>query len=227
MGRFKIIKQRKEKVMIKGLIIDWDNCVFDTRSMGEGIVAPIIEAALKTGDNIFFRPEKLRLIKEEMWIYNLEDVILRNQIPAAAAEAMRIAYLGLEAPANSKNYGDIQFLESLPQKKILVTSGLLKFQLSKIIVTGSKDLFDEIIIDSVDNPSKIKGKTVIFKEIMARHGWQPREAMVVGDNPSSELSAGKELGMFTAQMLRPGVSRAEGFDYYVSGFEELAELLNP
>ena len=92
-------------------------------------------------------------------------------------------------------------------------------------MTGIEELFDEIIIEANDDPLNRKGKKQIFQELMEKYGWLPWEIMVVGDNPYSELKAGKELGMITVQTLRPDVFSVDGFDHYVSGISEIIELL--
>ena len=136
--------------MIKGLIIDLDNCVFDTKSMGVDVIAPVLAVLSEAASGIFF---------------------------------------------------------------------------SAAVLAGIEELFDEIIIEANDDPLNRKGKKQIFQELMEKYGWLPWEIMVVGDNPYSELKAGKELGMITVQTLRPDVFSVDGFDHFVSGFSEIIELL--
>ena len=54
--------------------------------------------------------------------------------------------------------------------------------------------------------------------------WQPENVLVIGDNPDDELQAGKDLGMYTIQILRDGVKKTEGFDYYIQDFEQLRNM---
>ena len=210
--------------MIRGLIIDLDNCVFDTKSMGRDFVSPIVNV-LRGCERYLRTPEIFYKITDELWNFSLEDVIERNRIPGLIAVQMREAYQGLRAPDCSRCYEDIGILKSLPGVKILVTSGHFELQWSKIEIVGIGGLFDEIIIDAVDDPFMRKGKLKIFEELMDKNCWEPEEILVIGDNAFSELAAGKELGMITVQTLRPEVSRVEGFDHYINVFEEINEII--
>jgi FMN phosphatase YigB (HAD superfamily) len=211
--------------MIRGLIIDLDNCVFDTKSMGMDVIAPVLAVLEEAGSVNFFKKEVLSQVKEDLWNFSFEDIVAKYGIPDSIAGKMRLAYCNLEAPPWSKCYGDVGLLSDIKLEKILVTSGYSKLQCSKIVVTGIEDLFDEIIIESNDDPLNRKGKLRIFQEVMEKYCWSCREVMVIGDNAFSELKAGKELGMITVQTLRPHVYSAEGFDHYVSGLDEIIELL--
>lgn len=211
--------------MVRGLIIDLDNCVFDTKSMGMDVIAPVLAVLAGAVSSNFFQKEALIQIKEALWNFSLEDIVAKYGIPDFIADKMRLAYCNLEAPPWSECYGDVGLLADIKLKKILVTSGYLKLQWSKIAVTGIGELFDEIIIESNDDPLNRKGKLRIFQEVMEKYRWSCREVMVIGDNAFSELKAGKELGMVTVQTLRPHVYSVEGFDHYVSGLGEIIELL--
>jgi FMN phosphatase YigB (HAD superfamily) len=208
--------------MIKGIIFDLDNCVFDTRSMGDGLIDPVL---LAMHDGAGISSSNTDKIKRELWSMSLEDVIRLNDVPGKIADKMRSAYIGLEAPDNSENYDDVGHIEKMNLIKILVTSGYRNFQMSKIRKTGLAPLFDEIIMDAIDDPAAIRGKQKIFGEIAEKYGWKNSEVLVIGDRPDSELAAGKVLGMVTAQILRPGVKRAEGFDHYIEGLVELDGII--
>lgn len=210
---------------IKGLFIDLDNCVFDTKSMGESLVAPVLDALIEADQQNFFKKENFSVVSQDLWTLSLDDVAQKHSFPKEILAVARQAYCQLEAPAWSKNYTDVNLLKQIKQKKILVTSGYSKLQWSKLRVTGIGDLFDQIIIDAIDNPQERLGKKTIFAQLATEHGWLPGEVMVIGDSAFSELGAGKELGMVTVQILRPRVQIFPGFDHYVDGFEAVISLL--
>ncbi|MFA5872104.1 MAG: HAD family hydrolase [Parcubacteria group bacterium] len=211
--------------MIKALFIDLDNCLFDTQSMGLDIVRPVLAAMMDADPYEILELERRERIIAALWTSSLQDVIESHGIPEDIADAMRVAYANLEAPLWSKCYDDVGLLRETNLRKILVTSGHSKLQLSKIRVTGIQGLFEEIVIDAIDDPLARPGKLNIFRELMAKNGWQAHEVAVLGDNPRSELKAGKELGMLTIQVLRPGVKCVEGFDYYVVDLKEVLRIL--
>ena len=209
--------------MIKAIIFDLDNCIFDTSSMGGGAIGAVRDA-LATSD---LSEEVKEQINIALKTDPLEDVLKRFGVPEPTGEAMREAYrntvLGPERPA--KTYGDEDAIKELPVIKILVTSGYKKFQTSKIERLNISHLFDEVIIDFLDDPEQRKGKTKIFKEILKTRGLQKEEVLVVGDNPRSELGAAKELGIKTVQTVRPDVVRWDGADAHISSLHELKDLL--
>jgi putative hydrolase of the HAD superfamily len=69
------------------------------------------------------------------------------------------------------------------------------------------------------------GKEGIFRKILEQNQLSPEEALVVGDNPDSEIAAGNRVGIPTVQILRPGVPRGENATHYISGLEELRGLI--
>ena len=101
----------------------------------------------------------------------------------------------------------------------------MKFQETKIAKLGIAHLFDEIIIDVLDDPNKRKGKTKIFEEILESNKWNKEEVLVVGDNPHSELGAAKALGITTVQTVRPTVIKWKGADHHIESLRELKTLL--
>lgn len=79
-------------------------------------------------------------------------------------------------------------------------------------------------MDAIDDtPRRLKKK--LFADIAARHGFHPREVLVVGDNADSEIAAGNALGMPTVQVLRPGVPAAENAQWRIKNFGELSKLI--
>jgi len=207
--------------MTKSLIIDLDMCILDTRTVG----LHAFDSVIDTYSNSSLNDRIKRGIYSKLWNTSLGDIIDQYDIPADIAEQMRNAYSKLEVPDTVKSFGDEQCLKSINIYKILVTSGYKAYQESKIEKLNIEALFDEIIIDAVDSHEKRKGKQMIFQELLAKNAWQSNEVLVVGDNPDSELRAGKELGMVTVQTLRPTVVKVPGFDHYISSLCDLPKLL--
>lgn len=202
--------------MIKGVIVDFDMCIFDTHSIGERALDAVIEPLRRRWPDVLCAQ-----VLATLWTTALEDVVVLYQIPDAVAEQMRRAHQMLTVPETACTYGDERYLRAIPAYRVLVTSGYQLWQEAKIRKTRVARLFDRVIIDAVDNPNTRKGKMRIFQELMDEHAWLPGEVMVVGDNPHSELRAGKELGMITVQTLRPTVEKEDGHHYYVHSLIEL------
>ena len=209
--------------MIKGIIFDLDNCIFDTHSLGAHILAPILEPLLISD----FSPEVKKEIQNALWTDSLEDMIDQYHVRMDVAEKMREAYRNLVVPEEDilATYGDEDCIVELTAKKYLVTSGYQKFQQSKIDRLGLQPLFDEILIDAQDKRAARKGKKKIFGEILKTNKWDAHEVLVVGDNPRSELGAAKEIGIATIQTLRSGVEKWEGADHYIYSLNELGSFV--
>jgi HAD superfamily hydrolase (TIGR01549 family) len=208
--------------MIKAIIFDLDMCILDPRSMRGAYFQPVLDP-LQDSD---LSPERKESISELLWTTSLEDTIEHFSIPKEIGDKMREAFIKLESPESVATFGDEKHIKSLAVKKFLVTSGFTRFQRSKIAKLGIADLFDEVVIDEIDDPSIRKGKKKIFEEIARDHNLQASEVLVVGDNPLSELRAGKSLGMPTVQTLRPGVSKWDEADYHIQDFSELSRIID-
>lgn len=208
--------------MPHAIIFDLDMCILDTHSLTGPFFKPVLDmlhsAALPN--------EQKQQIEAQLWTTSLDDTIKLFSIPDDIATAMRAAYLDVQVPDGIYTYGDEESIRALTVKKFLVTSGYRKFQQTKIDKLGIADLFDGIIIDASDMPEQRKGKKVIFQEIMQTNGWLPSEIMVVGDNPLSELAAGKALGMITVQTLRPTVVKWPEADYHIMSLTELQNIIS-
>ena len=85
-----------------------------------------------------------------------------------------------------------------------------------------------MLIDAIDAPptGAGHGKQALFEQILAREGCTPRQMLVVGDNPLSELAAGRALGATTVQTVRPGVEPWPLADHRVEGLQGLLALLS-
>lgn len=207
--------------MKKGIIFDLDMCILDTHSLTGSFFDAVIDALYTSN----LSDELKKTIEAELWTTSLDDVVKMHDVPDDIARALREAYANITVPDGIRSYGDEACIAQLPVVKYLVTSGYKKFQEAKIAQLGIADMFDEIIIDAVDDPSVRKGKQKIFSDILLARGWSANDVLVVGDNPKSELGAARELGIVTVQTLRPTVERWSEADYHITSLEELGALL--
>ena len=209
-------------VKVKVIIFDLDNCVFDTHSMSEGILDALL-ATLDQSDLTFHKRQKA---KDLLWTTSLDDISSIVGFSGELLSKLHAIYANLEAPDGLKSYGDEFCVKKLPGRKILVSTGYQKFQEGKIAKLGLADLFDEIILDIIGDPTITrKGKRRIFEALMAKNKWAASEVVVVGDNPTSELGAGKALGLTTVQTLRPGVVKWPEADFHITRLTELEGII--
>jgi len=207
--------------MIKAIIFDLDMCICDTLTVPKSALDP----ALKILHNSALPQQIKTKIEIALWNTSWDDIIRIYAIPEPIASELGNAYAKLETPDGVKTYGDENFIEKLELYKILVTSGYSRFQETKIKKLGIAHLFDEIIINASELKEKQKGKFTIFKEFLERKNLLPRQVLVVGDNPISELGAAKKLDMISVQTLRPTVKKWDEADYHIASLSELAMII--
>lgn len=207
---------------IKCIIFDWDMCLFDTETLRPHVVKLIMSTLA-----MFDLPAGVREKAEALIRKDAPFTVVREcNLPPAVARALLDAYSAIEVPECVRTFGDEHHVADLPIEKILVTVGFERVQHAKIRRTGIGQMFTEIHVDALDYDGKHTGKEAIFRKIMAARGLAPRQVMVVGDNPHTELGAGKRIGMVTVQTLRPGVVRWNDAEHHVKSFSELPPIIS-
>ena len=111
----------------------------------------------------------------------------------------------LEVTQPMQGYGDLEILPALSAERFLVMSGFRRLQQSKIRALRLAPCFTAIAVDAIDEPNRL-GKQKLFELILDTYHLQPKEVLVVGDNPESEMAAGNRLGIQTVQMRIPANS---------------------
>ena len=207
---------------IKCIIFDWDMCLFDTDTFRPHVVKTVMGML-----DVFELPDGVRERAETFIKKDSPFMVVREcALPPAVARAMLDTYSRIEVPEGVRTYGDEHHVEQLPVEKILVTAGFPHVQHAKIARTGIGRMFTEIHVDALDYNGKHEGKESIFRRIIATRRLGPRQIMVVGDNPHTELGAGQRLGMVTVQTLRPGVMRWDGAEHHVRSLGELPAIIS-
>lgn len=207
--------------MIKAIFFDLDMCILDTHSLSGPFFQPVLDV-LHASD---LSSELKQKVENELWTTSLDDTARLYNLPASLASAMRVVYMHIKVPDGIRTFGDEGCIAELPVIKILVTSGFSAFQQSKVDMLGIRGMFDEVIIDSLDEPSERKGKKMIFQELMEKYVVGKDEVLVVGDNPHSELRASQELGVRSVQTVRPTVVKWDEADFHIETLCELKGML--
>lgn len=206
----------------QAIIFDFDNCLCDSREPGESLFAPAFDAIEKANDG-HVPEDRLRAAFDECWYTSFDLVAKKYEFSRAMFDAGFEAFGRLRVERPLQGYPDVALVRQIPLDKYLVTSGFKRLQDSKVQALGAGPWFRKVVVDAVDLPGH-RGKQAIFEELIAEGGYEPARVLAVGDNPISELDAGRKLGMRTVQTLRPGVKRGEA-DFHIRGFDELIALL--
>jgi len=186
--------------MIKALIFDLDSCLAAADEVGESLFATAFQAIRSA--NIGTVPEEqLRAAFADCWRFPFDFIADKYGFSPAMRAAGFAAFKQTEVRQPMHGYGDLDALAELPAKLFLVTSGFRRLQESKVRALQA------------------------FEAILQKHQLSPKEVLVVGDNPDSEIAAGNRLGMTTIQILRPGVPASPAATHHIHTLGELKRFL--
>lgn len=177
--------------MIKSLILDLDDTIFPTRSIGMECIAPLFRRI--PFKNYGYQESDIARIMEELWKQPMADVAELYDFPdQLISEYHRIASAH-EFAFEITPYEDYTYLQSLRHSMHLVTTGTTPVQQQKIDALGIRADFHHIIIN---DPYVVSGgKQACFLEILEKESLQPEQVLVIGDNESSEIAAAKKLAI--------------------------------
>jgi putative hydrolase of the HAD superfamily len=209
--------------MIKALIFDLDSCLAAANEPGDDLFAEPFHA-IRLANNGHVPEDQLRAAFQDCWRFPFDSIADKYGFSPAMREAGFAAFSQVEVRQPMRGYGDLEALAEIPAKLFLVTSGFRRLQESKIRALGIAHLFTKIHIDAIEEGTP-KGKLHAFQEILRAYQLSPREVLVVGDNPGSEIAAGNQLGMTTIQTLRPGVPASPSATHHIRNLGELKRFL--
>lgn len=203
----------------KALILDLDNTLFPTAEIGDELFAPLYAFIEKDGG---FSGD-LATIKREMTRRPFQKLALefgfsRELTTQGTALLKELEYHKPIAP-----FPDYAVLKNYSCRKFLVTMGFQKMQESKIKNLGIQADFEEIHVVDPEITSQVKKD--IFRDLVARHGFKLAEVLVIGDDPDSELSDARALGLdavlYDKMNFNPGVKNY----HRITDYQELAPFL--
>lgn len=206
------------------IIIDLDDTIFQTKSMNPQIFDPAI-SIVKRYYETQAEERKVDEIISALWSKPVDVVFTNFKTPQTVVsdfyhQIANIDYNQLDI----QPYDDYKIISSLPGKKILVTTGLQELQKAKIKALGIEKDFDSVHIDDPRKRPR-QHKIDIFKQILLETKKAPSDIWVIGDNPESELKAGKQLGMRTIQRKSSTKLSSVYADFEIESFEELKNIL--
>lgn len=203
---------------VKALILDLDNTIYPVPSIGEELFKPVFDVLQNSSDY----EGDLEDIKQDMMRIPFQKVAAKYKFSKSLEEKVDSVFRNLTYEKEFPPFEDYAHLRKMPHQKFLVTTGYTKMQQSKVDQLGLEKDFEEIHI--VD-PSKTKQtKKDVFKSILERYTLSTSEVWVVGDDPESEIKAGKELGLTTVLYSKNG-NHTTHATHAISHFKELGKLL--
>jgi putative hydrolase of the HAD superfamily len=208
--------------MTDAIVFDLDSCISAADEPGRQLFARAF-AAIEAANQGSHSESDLALAFADMWRLPFDFVSKKYAFTQPMRDAGWRAFLAIEVTTPMRGYGDLSVLRELNVRRFLVTSGFRRLQESKIRALNIASLFTDIVVDAIDEPGA-RGKLAIIQELMRTHQLIASRMLIVGDNPDSELAAGRKLGIRTVQTLRPGVPRDQKATHHISSFHELPAL---
>ncbi|MDW3194492.1 MAG: HAD family hydrolase [Cytophagales bacterium] len=201
------------------LILDLDDTIFETRSIGTNHLKSIFSQFRKVGID-HYSSKALEEIENDLWHLPFDQVVSKHQFPIELSKLLPKLINETNFKFNIQPFSDFKHLQSFPYPKVLVTTGFKHLQEAKISALGIASAFEAIYIDEIDAPNRLF-KSGIFKQIIESSELMPEQHVVIGDNPESELKAGKALGLTTIQMARSNQPNSPYSLYRITNFAEL------
>jgi FMN phosphatase YigB (HAD superfamily) len=210
--------------LVRAIIFDLDNCLAAADEVGVQLFEPVFAAVSDANDGALTSSE-LDAAFRDCWIHAFDFVAARYAFTPRMRAAGWEAFRRLEVSTPMLGYGDLALLPVLGERRFLVTSGFRRLQESKLRALGIEACFDAVVVDALDEPAR-RGKERIFRDLMTQFCLDASDVLVVGDNAESELAAAARLGLRSAQLVRPGVARAEGVTIHLRDLAELRAWLD-
>jgi phosphoglycolate phosphatase-like HAD superfamily hydrolase len=210
-------------LVIKAIIFDLDSCLSAADEPGRQLFQPAFDAIIRANHGSHVEAVLQRAF-EDMWRLPYDFVARKYSFTPEMLAAGWNELLQMEVATPMSGYGDLSALNELRVELFLVTSGFRRLQESKIRALGIGPLFSAIYVDAIDEPDH-RGKERLIKDIVQSSNLEPREVLIVGDNPDSELAVGRRLAIPTAQTLRPGVPYSATAMHHIRSLHGLKAIL--
>lgn len=206
------------------IIVDLDDTIFETKSINPrffGTAISILQHYYQENYNEALADQVVSAI----WSNPIDVVFEQYHTPAPIVKTFFEALSRIDFEAlQIKAFADYPELKQMPRQKMLVTSGYKPLQWAKIKALNIQSDFAAIYIDDPRSRPRLH-KLGIFKKIQMAAKKEAADIWVIGDNPDSEILAGKRLGMNTIQRLTAKHQPSDLADYVIESFVELKGLI--
>jgi putative hydrolase of the HAD superfamily len=201
----------------KALIFDLDDTIYATKSVVEDMYKELYTFLEGRVDaNIISN------IKEDIKTTPFHVIADRYALQKNIKDEGLKICLDMDYNGSMEPFADYQLTKNNSAERFLVTAGYTKLQKGKIRQLGIGNDFKEIFIP--DPYTSELTKTDVFKHILATYHYEPSEVLVIGDNPETEITAGRELGMETYLYDNEGKYSPALADYYGTSYHNFNEI---
>jgi putative hydrolase of the HAD superfamily len=211
-------------IVLRAAVFDLDHTLFDPRTVSHALFNEV-ECYVRQVATGLLPEAVLDAAFADAWRLPFDRVVTLHQLPDVVTTAGRDAACSLEVTEPLTPFADVVGgLEQLSLRRFLLTTGFRRLQESKLRQLGLTSLFEAVFVDALDPPGPC-GKRVLLERLLIERALSGSEVMVVGDRADDELSAGRALGMFAVQVLRPGVVPAPDIQWQIPDLAALPDLI--
>lgn len=202
----------------KAIIYDLDNTLYPVRSIGTELFTPLFEMISEEGYLDVMDQIKVDLMSKPFQVV-AEKYFFGEVLNQKCLDLLRqLTYEG-----KLETFEDYEEIKRFSGARFLVTTGFHRLQWSKIRNLGIENDFVEIhVVDPSVSPLT---KKEVFIDILVRNGIGKEEVLVVGDDPESEIQAGRALGIETVLYDKANKYQQNDADFKIDNFRELKKLL--
>jgi len=203
----------------KAMIYDLDNTLYPVESIGDQLFEPVVNLIENHGGYEGHIDE----IKKDLMRIPFQKVAQKYNFSPELEEKCKTMLQDISYEGEIEFFEDYPAILELPGLRFLVTTGFYKMQQSKVTQLGLEKDFKAVHI--IDPETTEKTKKDIFLEILNKENLVAKDVMVIGDDPESEITAGKALGIETVLYDKYDRYDSHPADHKIKDFRELVTIL--
>lgn len=193
-----------EKSVIKGVVFDLDDTLYDERSFVEGgfkLVSLDLQKIVGIDSEFLFN-ELTDILDRDGRGFIFDTILKKYNVYSKETVGKLVTLYRSHAPSIHVYDGVQDMLSHLHERYQLglITDGLAFVQKNKMAALGIGSYFDEIIYTDELGDGKAKPNPYAFQKIVIDFGINPKEGVYVGDNPYKDFIGAKRMGMKTVRV---------------------------
>ncbi len=205
--------------LMPNIILDLDNTIYPVKSIAAKLFAPLFNLLQKPEHGL--TNEIIRDAGEQIMRIPFQKVAIQFGFSATLTHQAINLLQKLTYNDDMIYFDGYEQIRALDVKKFLLTTGFRNLQESKIRSLGIHTDFTEIFV--IDPSRSNLSKKDVMEHIMEKYQLTPKELIVIGDDPESEINAAYELGI-ASFLIDPESMYLQNNATYTG--RELREVLN-
>ena len=178
---------------MKHIILDLDNTIYPVSSIGEKLFEPLFR--LLQRPEYHLTESTIQNARHQIMRIPFQKVADEFHFPDKLTESALALLRHLTYDEKMEYFDGYPLIRQLDTRKFLLTTGFQKLQESKVRSLGIGEDFTEIFIIDPDQSKMTKKDAMVL--IMEKYILSPGDLLVIGDDPESEIKAGRELNIET------------------------------